>query len=106
ICVANWVAPARPHRSSPCAQSAIGSRRSVADLGRLRPRSLRWRLTLALGSVLILAFLGTFYVVYHETDSRLRGQIDSALATEAKSFSSYISPPRDERTAAAIARAA
>jgi hypothetical protein len=77
----------------------------VADLGRLRPRSLRWRLTLALGSVLILAFLGTFYVVYHETDSRLRGQIDSALATEAKSFSSYISPPR-ERTAAAIARAA
>jgi two-component system OmpR family sensor kinase len=78
----------------------------VADLGRLRPRSLRWRLTLALGSVLILAFLGTFYVVYHETDSRLRGQIDSALATEAKSFSSYISPPRDERTAAAIARAA
>ncbi len=73
---------------------------------RIRPRSLRWRLTLALGAVLILAFLGTFYVVYHVTGSRLRSQIDSTLRTEADSFSNYISPPRQERTAAAIASSA
>ena len=41
----------------------------------LYPRSLRWRLTLALGAVLILAFVLTFYVVYRETDSRLRGEM-------------------------------
>ena len=39
---------------------------------RLRPRTLRWRLTLAVGAVLILAFVATFAVVYRETDSRLR----------------------------------
>jgi two-component system OmpR family sensor kinase len=74
---------------------------------RIRPRSLRWRLTLALGAVLILAFLGTFYVVYHETGSRLRGQLDSALKTEAQSFSdNIISRAGPNPTAAAIARAA
>ena len=30
----------------------------------LRPRSLRWRLTLALCAVLILAFLVAFFVVF------------------------------------------
>ena len=79
----------------------------MADaLARIRPRSLRWRLTLALGAVLVLAFVGTFYVVYHETAARLRSQLDSALQSEARSFSAYISPPREERTAVAIARSA
>jgi two-component system, OmpR family, sensor kinase len=79
----------------------------VADaISRIRPRSLRWRLTLALGAVLVLAFVGTFYVVYHETATRLRGQIDGALRSEARSFSAYISPPHQERTAAAVARSA
>ena len=70
---------------------------------RVRPRSLRWRLTLALGTVLILAFLGTFYVVYHETDSRLRGQIDTDVRKEAASFSLTVSPPGVELTSAQIA---
>ena len=72
----------------------------------LRPRSLRWRLTLALAGVLILAFLGTFYVVYHATDSRLGGEVDTALRKQAASFSAYVSPPGVERTAAQIAHAA
>ncbi len=73
---------------------------------RIRPRSLRWRLTLALGAVLVLAFLGTFYVVYHETGARLRGQLDSALRTQAESFSRYIAPPHQRRTASAVIRSA
>ena len=53
---------------------------------RLRPRSLRWRLTLALCGVLILAFLVTFFVVYHSADDRLRGEIDDSLQTQATAF--------------------
>jgi two-component system, OmpR family, sensor kinase len=71
-----------------------------------RPRSLRWRLTLALGAVLILAFVVTFYVVYHETGSRLRSEIDSSLLHQATSFSNYISPPVGQLTAAQIAQKA
>jgi len=78
----------------------------VAERARLLPRSLRWRLTLALGAVLVVAFLGTFYVVYHETASRLRGQLDNALTAEAQTFSASISPVGKERSAAAIAAAA
>jgi len=63
-------------------------------------------LTLALGAVLILAFVVTFYVVYHETDSRLRSEIDRSLLHQVTSFSSYISPPEGELTAAQIARTA
>lgn len=73
---------------------------------RLGPRSLRWRLALALAGVLILAFLGTFYVVYHETGSRLRGEIDRALRRQAGAFATYISPHGVERRGAQIASAA
>ena len=73
---------------------------------RLRPRSLRWRLTLGLGSVLVLAFVVTFYVVYRETDARLHGEIDRALRTQAQAFSATIAPPNQEVTAAAVARRA
>jgi two-component system, OmpR family, sensor kinase len=75
----------------------------VPSSSRVRPRSLRWRLTLALGAVLILAFLGTSYVVYHETDSRLRGQMDADLLKEATAFAKAISPPRVELSSAQIA---
>ena len=75
----------------------------MASASRLRPRSLRWRLTLALGAVLVLAFVVTFYVVYRETDSRLRGEIDRALQTQANAFSATISPAGHETSAAQIA---
>ena len=68
----------------------------------MRPRSLRWRLTIALAAVLILAFLGTYFVVYHETGSRLRGQMDVDLQTQAAHFSTYVSPSGVARTAAQI----
>ena len=75
----------------------------MPSASRLRPRSLRWRLTLALGAVLVLAFVVTFYVVYRETDSRLHGEIDRALETQANAFSATISPPGREYSAAQIA---
>jgi len=68
-----------------------------------RSRSLRWRLTFALGTVLVLAFVGTFYVVYHETGSRLRGQIDTDLRGEAAVFSEAIARPGQELTGEQIA---
>ena len=55
--------------------------------------SLRWRLALAVSAVLIVAFLGTFYVVYHETGSRLRGQVDASLLKESSAFALALDPP-------------
>jgi two-component system, OmpR family, sensor kinase len=75
----------------------------LAGGARLRPRSLRWRLALALGTVLILAFLGAFYVVYHETASRLRGQLDTDLLHEAQSFEAAISPRGVKLTSRGVA---
>jgi signal transduction histidine kinase len=60
----------------------------------LRPRSLRWRLTLALCAVLILAFLVTFFVVYRSADSRLRGEIDRSLIAQAHTFATDVAPAR------------
>jgi signal transduction histidine kinase len=56
-----------------------------------------------MAAVLILAFLGTFFVVYHETSSRLRGQMDVDLRAQAAQFSTYVSPSRVARPAARIA---
>jgi signal transduction histidine kinase len=52
----------------------------------LRPRSLRWRLTLALCAILILAFVATFIAVYRSADDRLRGEIDATLRTASATF--------------------
>jgi signal transduction histidine kinase len=69
---------------------------------RLRPRTLRWRLTLAVGSVLILAFVATFVVVYRETESRLRAQVDNDLQHAATPFAARLAEePTPERMAAA-----
>ena len=58
-----------------------------------------WRV----GSVVILAFLATFYVVYHVTASRLRGQLDTDLVREAQSFEGRISPRGVELTSRGVA---
>jgi len=66
-----------------------------------RPRTLRWRLTLAVAAVLILAFVATFAVVYRETDSRLRARVDSDLRSAGGTFAMRISKPTERRMAAA-----
>jgi two-component system OmpR family sensor kinase len=73
---------------------------------RLLPRSLRWRLTLALGAVLILAFLVTFFVVYRSADDRLRGEIDTSLAIQAGTFARALAPSTAQASAATAERAA
>jgi two-component system OmpR family sensor kinase len=60
---------------------------------RLRPRSLRWRLTLALCAILILAFVATFLAVYRSADDRLRGEIDASLRMSATTFAQSIAAP-------------
>jgi len=75
----------------------------VPDLRR-RPRSLRWRLTLAVGAMLILAFVATFIVVYGETDSRLRAGIDDDLQTAASAFAQQVAKPSQHTMALAAHR--
>jgi len=78
----------------------------VASASRLRPRSLRWRLTLALAGVLIAAFLVTFYVVYRSADDRLRDEIDSSLRTQATAFEQALPLGGRHSDAAKLAREA
>jgi len=59
-------------------------RSDIARRWRLGPRTLRWRLTLAVGAVLVMAFIATFIVVYSTTSSRLHSQINGDLRNAAK----------------------
>ena len=61
---------------------------------------------IAIGSVLILAFIATFVVVYRETDSRLRARIDSDLAKAVAAFAKAIAPAGSEPNAKQMAAAA
>ena len=55
-------------------------------LRRLRPRTLRLRLTLTIGTLLVLAFVATYVVVYRTTESRLRADIDNDLRSASQQF--------------------
>ena len=68
------------------------------------PRSLRWRLTLAVGALIILAFGGTLLAVYRETDSRLRAKIDNDLHTAVSAFSSAVTRSGTTTNSTALAR--
>jgi signal transduction histidine kinase len=54
-------------------------------LGRLR-RSIRWRLTLSISAVLILAVGIAFAIIYRQTGSRLRSQLDGQVRLDARQF--------------------
>jgi signal transduction histidine kinase len=73
---------------------------------RLRPRSLRWRLTLALGAILILAFVVTFVVVYRSAGDRLRGEVDAALQSSAATFAHAVAPPGSHAASGVVAHEA
>jgi heavy metal sensor kinase len=73
---------------------------------RLIPRSLRWRLTLAVGAVLIAAFAITYLVVYRGTGNALRHQVDHDLASDATTLVRQLQPLGDEETVPASARTA
>jgi signal transduction histidine kinase len=87
------------------AGAAVHSRLAApaGRLARILPGSLRWRLTLAVGIILILAFLATLAVVYGETESRLHAKIDSDLHSAVNAFASSVSGS-DDTTSAQRAR--
>ena len=69
-----------PARAEPCVVARAAPR--LAALARLHgPRSLRWRLTLAVGARAGARLRHDDAVVYRETESRLRAQIDTDLHT-------------------------
>jgi two-component system, OmpR family, sensor kinase len=75
------------------AGGAVVHPRLPAPAGRLvraLPRSLRWRLTLAVGLVLALALLATLAIVYGETESRLHAKIDTDLHSAVGAFANAI----------------
>ncbi len=65
-----------------------------ALLSRLVPRSLRWRLTLWVAGVMLLSAGIIFAVVYSDTGSRLRSQIDREIAGNTAQLSDLVSSLR------------
>jgi two-component system OmpR family sensor kinase len=61
-------------------------------MGRRRPRSLRWILTLRVAVVLVAAFAVTFFAVYRGTGAQLQGQIDRELRADAAAFARSVGP--------------
>ncbi|MGI8800945.1 MAG: sensor histidine kinase [Solirubrobacteraceae bacterium] len=60
-----------------------------------RPRSLRWRLTLRVAVVLVVAFAVTFFAVYRGTGAQLQGQIDHELRSDATAFAQAVAGPAE-----------
>jgi two-component system, OmpR family, sensor kinase len=73
-------------------------------LNRLLPRSLRWRLTLWVAGVMLVSAGITFFVVYNDTGSRLRAEIDGDIAGETTQLSNLVSSLRG-RDPAQVVRA-
>ncbi len=63
-------------------------------LSRLVPRSLRWRLTLWVAGVMLLSAGIIFAVVYSDTGSRLRSQIERDIAGDTAQLSDLVSSIR------------
>jgi signal transduction histidine kinase len=68
-----------------------------------RRRSLRWRLTLAVAFVLVLAFAITYVAVYRGTGAQLSSEVDRELRVDANAFARAVDSPA--ATARALAAA-
>lgn len=79
------------------------TRRGV--LGRLPAWSLRWRMALWVGVVLLVAFGVIFVVVYRDTGSQVRSQINREIAGDVGQLASALGPARG-RSPAQISTAA
>jgi two-component system, OmpR family, sensor kinase len=71
-----------------------------------RPTSLRWRLTLWVAILMLVSVAAIFVVVYNDTGSELRGQIDRDIAGDTSQLSQSLrsSPGDRAQLAAAAAR--
>ncbi len=63
-------------------------------LGRLRPVGLRFRFALWVAGVLLASTAVIFFVVYNETGSELRAQINRSIASDAGQVSEALRPLR------------
>jgi two-component system OmpR family sensor kinase len=82
----------------------IGGLETGARRRTIWPRSLRWRLTLAVCALIILAFGGTLLAVYGQTDARLRGKIDGDLRKSVDAFAEAVAPAGTAPSRTSVAR--
>src|ERR1700694_5618002 len=71
------------------------------------PDSLRWRLTAWVAGVMLVSAAVIFVVVYRDTGSELRAQIDRDIVSDTSQLSQALGALRGQRphaTAAALAR--
>lgn len=61
-------------------------------IGSRRPVSLRWRLAVRVGVLLLVAFAVTFVAVYRGTGRQLKGQIDRELRGDATALARTVAP--------------
>lgn len=61
-------------------------------LRRLAPRTIRWRLVLAISAVTFTAVAASFYAIHQATSSELRGNIDDELRTQEVEFEQQVPP--------------
>jgi two-component system OmpR family sensor kinase len=73
---------------------------------RLQLQSLRWRLSLRVAAVLIVAFGVTYVAVYRGTGAQLAGQIDNELRVDGATFSRSVAPVGSRRGADDLREAA
>jgi two-component system, OmpR family, sensor kinase len=79
----------------------------MARLRRVRlPASLRWRLTMWVAAVMLVAVAAIFVVVYNDTGTELRGQIDRDIAGDTAQLGQSLraSPSSDAAQLTAAAR--
>ncbi len=62
----------------------------MQPLSRLLPRSLRWRLTAWVAGVMLVSAAVIFVVVYNDTGSRLRSQIDRDIAGDTSQLAEVV----------------
>ena len=67
---------------------------------RLVPQSLRWRLTAWVAAVMIAAIAIMFLVVYNDTGSQLRSQVDHDLRDDTGQLAQFVHPLRGQSAAA------
>ncbi len=65
----------------------------------LLPKSIRWRLTAWVAGVMLVSAAVIFFVVYQQTGSRLRGEIDRSLAGNTSQLAELVSSLQDRSPA-------
>lgn len=68
----------------------------MRGISSLLPGGLRWRLTAWVAAVMLVSAAVVFVVVYRDTGSQIRGQIDRGIASDVSELSMSLRPARGE----------